>query len=194
MAIDATSGAGGLPVDLTADRRLLLRPAEVLRLRRRAVAGDDVARPRSSGSSELAARPAAGSPSSSRCTRRSRTRVKDQTYNTPAVATLFLLADQIDWMNDQGGLDGWSRGPRASSSTLYGWAERTGYTTPFVTDPAHRSQVVGTIDFDESVDAAASPRRCAPTASSTPSPTASSAATSCGSRCSRRSTRTTSRR
>ena len=81
--------------------------------------------------------------------------LKDQTYNTPAVATLFLLADQVRWMLDQGGL-GWcvSRAS-ASSEHLYGWAERTGYTTPFVKDPAKRSLVVGTIDFDERVDAAA---------------------------------------
>lgn len=81
--------------------------------------------------------------------------IKDQTYNTPAVATLFLLADQIAWMLEQGGLDGCVARTRASSEHLYGWAERTGYTTPFVSDPAHRSLVVGTIDFDESVDAAA---------------------------------------
>ncbi|WP_204059539.1 phosphoserine transaminase [Microbispora corallina] len=80
---------------------------------------------------------------------------KDQTYNTPAVATLFLLADQIDWMNSQGGL-AWTTARSAdSASRLYTWAEKTSYTTPFVADPAQRSNVVGTIDFDDSVDAAA---------------------------------------
>jgi len=79
---------------------------------------------------------------------------KDQTYNTPAVGTLFLLADQVRWMLDGGGLD-WCVGrSRASSEHLYGWAERTGYTAPFVSDAAKRSLVVGTIDFDEQVDAA----------------------------------------
>jgi phosphoserine aminotransferase len=80
---------------------------------------------------------------------------KDQTYNTPAVATLLLLADQLDWMLDSGGLDWCVERTRASSSNLYGWAERTDYATPFVADPEKRSLVVGTIDFDEGVDAAA---------------------------------------
>ena len=80
---------------------------------------------------------------------------KDQTYNTPAVATLFLLADQIDWMLGLGGLSGAVARSRDSSSRLYGWAEATSYTSPFVADPAHRSLVVGTVDFDDSVDAAA---------------------------------------
>jgi phosphoserine aminotransferase len=80
---------------------------------------------------------------------------KDQTYNTPAVATLFLLADQIDWMLGLGGLSGAVARSQESSSRLYGWAEKTSYTSPFVADPAHRSYVVGTVDFDDSVDAAA---------------------------------------
>ena len=80
---------------------------------------------------------------------------KDQTYNTPAVATLFLLADQIDWMLGLGGLSGAVARSQESSSRLYSWAEKNSYTTPFVTDPAHRSLVVGTVDFDDSVDAAA---------------------------------------
>jgi phosphoserine aminotransferase len=81
--------------------------------------------------------------------------LKDQTYNTPAVGTLFLLADQIRWMLDGGGLDWCVARTRASSEHLYGWAEQTPYTTPFVADPAKRSLVVGTIDFDDSLDAAA---------------------------------------
>ncbi|WP_240808503.1 phosphoserine transaminase, partial [Actinomadura geliboluensis] len=80
---------------------------------------------------------------------------KDQTYNTPAVATLLLLAEQIEWMNGQGGL-AWTTSRTADSSQrLYTWAEKTSYTTPFVVDPAQRSQVVGTIDFNDDVDAAA---------------------------------------
>jgi phosphoserine aminotransferase len=81
--------------------------------------------------------------------------VKDQTYNTPAVATLFLLADQISWMLEHGGLDWCVSRSRASSEHLYGWAQETAYATPFVADPAKRSLVVGTIDFDDSIDAAA---------------------------------------
>jgi phosphoserine aminotransferase len=79
---------------------------------------------------------------------------KDQTLNTPAVATLAMLAVQIEWMNGQGGLSWTTARTKDSSSRLYEWAERTAYTTPFVTDPAARSQVVVTIDFDASVDAA----------------------------------------
>jgi phosphoserine aminotransferase len=79
---------------------------------------------------------------------------KQQTYNTPSVATLFLLADQVGWLLSQGGL-GWATDRTAdSSSRLYTWAEKAPYATPFVTDPAQRSQVVGTIDLTESVDAA----------------------------------------
>lgn len=80
---------------------------------------------------------------------------KDQTYNTPAVATLFLLADQIEWMLEQGGLDWCVQRTGESSRRLYSWAEASEYASPFVADPAKRSQVVGTIDFADSVDAAA---------------------------------------
>jgi phosphoserine aminotransferase len=80
---------------------------------------------------------------------------KQQTYNTPAVATLFLMADQLDWMLARGGL-AWATARTAESSGhLYAWAEKSPVATPFVTDPGQRSAVVGTIDFDESVDAAA---------------------------------------
>jgi phosphoserine aminotransferase len=78
---------------------------------------------------------------------------KNQTYNTPAIATMFLFAEQLDWMNGLGGLDAMVKRTTASSDALYGWAERTSYTTPYVPDPAHRSLVIGTIDFDESIDA-----------------------------------------
>lgn len=77
----------------------------------------------------------------------------DQTYNTPAVATLFLLAEQIEWMINNGGLKFAAGRSTESSAALYEWAEKTEYTTPFVTDPAMRSKVVGTINFDESIDA-----------------------------------------
>jgi phosphoserine aminotransferase len=80
--------------------------------------------------------------------------LKDQTYNTPALATLILLADQIEWMLGLGGLDGCVQRTTASSTHLYEWAEATSYTTPYVKDPAKRSLVVGTIDFDDDVDAA----------------------------------------
>ena len=77
----------------------------------------------------------------------------DQTYNTPALVTLMLLAEQIEWMNSNGGLSFASGRSTASSDILYSWAEKTSYTTPFVTDPAMRSKVVGTINFDDAIDA-----------------------------------------
>ena len=77
----------------------------------------------------------------------------DQTYNTPAVATLILLAEQIEWMNSNGGLEFSAGRSTKSAETLYGWAEKTSYTTPFVVNPAMRSKVVGTINFDDSIDA-----------------------------------------
>jgi phosphoserine aminotransferase len=76
----------------------------------------------------------------------------NQTLNTPAIATLVLLADQLDWMLGQGGLDWCVQRTTASSDHLYGWAEASSYATPFVTDPAKRSLVVGTIDLDDTVD------------------------------------------
>ena len=79
---------------------------------------------------------------------------KDQTLNTPAVATLFLLADQVEWLNGNGGL-AWATGRTADSSArLYDWAEASDFAVPFVSRPELRSQVVGTIDFVEGVDAA----------------------------------------
>ena len=104
VLVDATSGAGGLPVDLDRGRRLLLRAAEVLRLRRRPLDRGDVAGRARAGR--------ARSPRSDRHipaffdlpTAIDNSR-KNQTYNTPSVATLFLMAEQLDWMNAQGGLD-----------------------------------------------------------------------------------------
>ena len=78
-----------------------------------------------------------------------------QTYNTPAVATLFLLADQVEWLLGQGGLTWATARTAQSSATLYDWAERTSYATPYVPDPLQRSQVVGTIDFEDGIDAKA---------------------------------------
>ncbi len=79
---------------------------------------------------------------------------KDQTYNTPALATLLLLADQLEWMLEQGGLETMVARTTESSTHLYEWAQAQPHATPFVADPAHRSLVVGTIDFDDAVDAA----------------------------------------
>ncbi|GGF18654.1 phosphoserine transaminase [Subtercola lobariae] len=79
----------------------------------------------------------------------------NQTLNTPAISTLLLMNSQVEWINASGGL-GWASARTSESSTaLYDWAEKTSYTTPFVSNPDHRSQVVVTIDFDDAVDAAA---------------------------------------
>jgi phosphoserine aminotransferase len=77
----------------------------------------------------------------------------DQTYNTPALVTLMLLAEQIEWMNANGGLSFAAGRSTKSSDILYKWAEKTSYTTPFVTDASMRSKVVGTINFDDAIDA-----------------------------------------
>ncbi|MEU6645254.1 phosphoserine transaminase [Saccharomonospora sp. NPDC046836] len=153
VAIDATSGAGGLPVaaedfdvyyfapqkSFASDGGLwlaLMSPAAIERVGE--IGASDRWVP------EFLSLPTALDNSR-----------KDQTYNTPAVATLFLLVDQIEWMLAQGGLEWTTARTRESSSRLYEWAEKTSYTTPFVTDPALRSQVVGTVDFSDEVDAAA---------------------------------------
>jgi phosphoserine aminotransferase len=80
---------------------------------------------------------------------------QQQTYNTPALVTLFLLADQLEWMLDQGGLEWAASRCDRSAGIVYGWAERSGYARPFVAKPDERSHVVATIDLDERVDATA---------------------------------------
>ena len=80
--------------------------------------------------------------------------VQDQTYNTPALATVFLLAEQLDWMNENGGLEWTASRCDRSAEILYTWAEQSGFARPFVENPAQRSHVVGTIDFVDAVDAA----------------------------------------
>jgi phosphoserine aminotransferase len=79
----------------------------------------------------------------------------NQTLNTPAIATLFLLAEQVDWMNENGGLAWADARTKAASQHIYDWADASSFATPFVTNPEHRSQVVTTIDFDDNIDAAA---------------------------------------
>ena len=154
VVIDATSGAGGLPVDIDqadvyyfapqksfgSDGGLwlaVLSPAAIERV------------------AELAAATDRWTPAFlSLATALENSRL-DQTYNTPALATLLLLADQLEWMLAGGGLDFCVKRTTASSSVLYDWAEAAPFATPFVADPAKRSLVVGTIDFDADIDAAA---------------------------------------
>jgi phosphoserine aminotransferase len=154
VLIDATSGAGGLPVDVSqadayyfapqkafgADGGLwlaLLSPAAIARI------------------GELDGNAGRWQPAFLSLQTALENSRKEQTYNTPALATLLLLADQVEWMLAGGGLDWCVQRTSASSGHLYGWAERSDCARPFVTDPAKRSLVVGTIDFDDSVDAAA---------------------------------------
>src|SRR5690606_27633370 len=76
---------------------------------------------------------------------------KDQTYNTPALATVFLANQQVDWINQNGGLEWAASRCDRSAATIYEWAEASSYATPFVEEPEQRSHVVATIDIDESV-------------------------------------------
>ncbi len=152
VAIDATSGAGGLPVDVAEADAYYFAPQKSF--------GSDgglwiaILSPAAAGRIEELHGSERWIPDFLSLHTALENSRKDQTYNTPAVATLVLLAEQIDWMLGLGGLDACAGRSRASADVLYGWAERTSYTTPFVADPAKRSSVVGTIDFDDSVDAA----------------------------------------
>jgi phosphoserine aminotransferase len=152
IAIDATSGAGGLPVDVSQVDAYYFAPQKSFA----ADGGLWIALLSPAAQERVAALHASERwiPEFLSLHTALENSRKAQTYNTPAVATLFLLADQIRWMLDGGGLD-WCVGrTRASSHHLYGWAESGEHTTPFVADPAKRSLVVGTIDFDDTVDAA----------------------------------------
>ena len=153
VLVDATSGAGGLPVQagefdvyyfapqkcFGSDGGLwiaLMSPAALVRAEHLASGGRYIP--------EFFSLPVAISNSR-----------LQQTYNTPSLASLVLLADQVYWLLDQGGLD-WAIARTADSSTrLYEWAEKSPYATPFVASPEQRSSVVGTIDFADPVDAAA---------------------------------------
>jgi phosphoserine aminotransferase len=153
VAIDATSGAGGLPVDLAEADAYYFAPQKGFA----ADGGLWIALLSPAAQERIAALAASERwiPEFLSLSTALENSVKDQTYNTPAVATLFLLADQIGWMLEGGGLDWCVARTRASSEHLYGWAEQSEHATPFVADPSKRSLVVGTIDFEDSVDAAA---------------------------------------
>ena len=153
VLVDATSGAGGLPVDLAEVDAYYFAPQKCF-----ASDGGLWIALMSPAALERAAAIGASDrhiPAFFDLPTAIDNSEKNQTYNTPGVATLFLMAEQLDWMNAQGGLKGMVERTTASSDALYGWAERTSYTTPYVTDPAHRSLVIGTVDFDDAIDAAA---------------------------------------
>ena len=153
VLIDATSGAGGLPVDLNDSDAYYFAPQKAFGsdggLWMAALSPAAIARIEELDGSTDRWQP----PFLSLKTALDNSR-KDQTYNTPALATLILLDEQLQWMHAGGGLDFCVERTTASSSHLYGWAEASEFATPFVADPAHRSLVVGTIDFDDSIDAA----------------------------------------
>jgi len=153
VLVDATSGAGGLPVDITETDVYYFAPQKSFASDGGLWIGvfspaalDRAARVHASGRHipEFFSLPTAIDNS-----------LKNQTYNTPALATLFLLNEQLKWMNTQGGLEFTTGRTAASAQNLYGWADESKYATPFVTDPAKRSQVIGTIDFEDGIDAAA---------------------------------------
>ena len=153
VLVDATSGAGGLPVDVNEVDCYYFAPQKCF-----ASDGGLWLALMSPAALERAAEIAATDrhiPAFFDLPTAIDNSMKNQTYNTPSVATLFLMAEQLDWMNAQGGLAGMVERTTASSDALYGWAEQTSWTTPYVADPSHRSLVIGTIDFDESIDAAA---------------------------------------
>jgi len=152
MVVDATSAAGAVPVDVAETDVYYFAPQKVfageagLWLALCSPAAIDRIR---------AVRAARWAPPSLDLVLALDNSRKDQTYNTPAIATLWLLAHQVEWLLEQGGI-GWAAKRTADSSgRLYGWADASSYATPFVAEPTLRSPVVGTIDFDASVDAAA---------------------------------------
>ncbi|RBY91968.1 phosphoserine transaminase [Blastococcus sp. TF02-8] len=153
VLIDATSGAGGLPVDVSQTDVYYFAPQKSFA----ADGGLWIALMSAEAQQRIAEIKATDRwiPGFLDLSIALDNSTKDQTYNTPAVATLFLLADQIQWMLGLGGLSGAVGRSRESSNRLYGWAEKSEYATPFVAEPDHRSLVVGTIDFADSVDAAA---------------------------------------
>jgi phosphoserine aminotransferase len=151
VLIDATSGAGGLPVDVSAADAYYFAPQKSFA----ADGGLWLALLSPAAQERIAELDAADRwiPAFLSLQTALENSLKDQTYNTPAVASLFLLAEQIRWMLDRGGLDWCVERSSESARLLYGWAERSDYATPFVQDPDKRSLVVGTIDFAEGVDA-----------------------------------------
>jgi phosphoserine aminotransferase len=151
VLIDATSGAGGLPVDINQVDAYYFAPQKNF-----AAEGGLWLAAFSPAALERAAAIAATErhiPAFFDLPTAIDNSLKNQTYNTPALSTLFLLNEQLKWLNTQGGLE-FAVGRTTDSSTrLYEWAERTEYTSPYVANPAERSLVIGTIDFNDEIDA-----------------------------------------
>ena len=151
VAVDATSGAGGLRVDpnqfdvyyfapqkcLASDGGLWLAacsPAAIERIERIKASGRWI-------------------PTSIDLSTALDNSRKDQTYNTPALATIHLAVSQLEWINNNGGLEFAAGRCDRSADTMYGWAEQSEFATPYVSDPDKRSHVVATIDLDDAIDA-----------------------------------------
>ena len=151
MLVDATSGAGGLPIDLTATDAYYFAPQKAF-----ASDGGLWLAILSPAAIERAERlvPDRWVPATLDLTIAIEQSRLEQTYNTPALATLFLMAEQLDWMNGHGGLEWAVQRTADSSNRLYTWAEKSSFAEPFVTDPAKRSLVVGTIRLADEIDAA----------------------------------------
>jgi phosphoserine aminotransferase len=159
VLIDATSGAGGLPVDIEQADAYYFAPQKGFAseggLWLAALSPAALARIEEIDRDRPSVGPDRWIPEFLSLSTALDNSAKDQTYNTPAIATLFLLAEQVDWMLELGGLEAMVRRTDESSGHLYAWAEAHQHATPFVSDPAKRSLVVGTIDFSDQVDAAA---------------------------------------
>jgi len=153
VAVDATSGAGGLRVDPSEFDAYYFSPQKCF--------GSDgglwIALLSPAAQARVASIKASGRwvPASMDLSIALDNSVLDQTYNTPALATIFLMDQQVQWFNDNGGMD-FSAGRTArSAEILYTWADASDFATPFVTREQDRSHVIGTIDLDEAIDAAA---------------------------------------
>jgi phosphoserine aminotransferase len=152
MLVDATSAAGGMAVDVSETDVYYFAPQKAFA----AEAGIWLALCSPAALERIAAvRAGRWAPPSLDLALALDNSRKDQTYNTPAIATLWLMARQVEWLLRQGGLDWATKRTADSSQRLYSWAAASSYATPFVADPVLRSPVVGTIDLDASVDAAA---------------------------------------
>jgi len=151
VLIDATSGAGGLAVDLTQVDVYYFSPQKCF--------GSDgglfiaLMSPRAIARAEEIKASGRYIPAFLDLMTAIENSRLDQTYNTPALATIFMMAEQVDWFNANGGLDWCISRSTESSDAIYNWAEANDYTTPYVTDPAKRSKVVATIDFNDDIDA-----------------------------------------
>ena len=151
VLVDATSGAGGLEIDITQSDVYYFSPQKCFASDGGLWVG--VFSPAAIERVQQIKDSGRWIPTSYDLTTAIENSRLDQTYNTPALVTLWLLADQLEWMNSNGGMKFTTSRTADSAQRLYTWAEKTDYTTPYVADPDMRSNVIGTIDFDDAIDA-----------------------------------------